>query len=131
MQPKISEELAIWESHNFNTRAWSNQRWSKLARETSTAWHGATPTLYKARYSPEGSTLLPANSAFVSIVEQLVPHCHVLLTSSRSNLVSHEESFIPHIARRWNVLPPHIPGIVKRTSFKKEINSYLGANPSA
>ena len=49
----------------------------------------------------------------------------------RSNLVSHERSFIPSAARTWNALPPHIPGIVKRTSFKKEVNSYLGANPSA
>ena len=49
----------------------------------------------------------------------------------KSNLVSHGRSFVPSTARIWNTLPQHIPEIDKRAYFKKEVNRYLGANPSA
>ena len=49
----------------------------------------------------------------------------------RSNLVSHSRSFVPTSARIWNSLPESIPALEKRAHFKKEVNSYLGANRSA
>ena len=44
----------------------------------------------------------------------------------RSNLVSHERSFVPSAARAWNSLPEFIPVLEKRSCFKKEVNHYLG-----
>ena len=44
----------------------------------------------------------------------------------RSNLVSHERSFVPSAARAWNSLPESIPALEKRSCFKKEVNRYLG-----
>ena len=49
----------------------------------------------------------------------------------RSNLVSHERSFLPSTARLWNSLPSYIPAIKPRASFSREVNSYLGDSRSA
>jgi len=49
----------------------------------------------------------------------------------RSNIVSHQRSFISSTAQIWNALPDHIPATEKRASFKKKVNRYLGANSSA
>ena len=50
---------------------------------------------------------------------------------SRSNLVSHQRSFLPTSAHLWNALPGQITSNQNRLSFKREVNNYLGANPSA
>ena len=43
----------------------------------------------------------------------------------RSNLVSHERTFLPSTTRVWNSLPANVPEIRSRASFCKKVNHHL------
>lgn len=86
-------------------------------------YHGNAPDLL--------CELLPEPHVIDPRLRRSVRTHHLAVAVPGSNLVGHRRSFLPYTSSLWNSLPVQVASIENFQSFKREVNNFLGANPSA